>query len=651
MAAQRRGRPAAGYTYKSEAHIGIDAQANPAAPRLVALFLLVLMAALAGSVAFRESVAIDELAHIGAGVSYWQKLDLRMNPEHPPLVKLLAAAPLVARGVRADYDDYIWTWSSQGPFNPFLAQWPFGASIVTRWNDRDATVRWARLPMLLLLLATGLVIYLYGERLANDWGGVFALCWFATMPAFLTFGPLVLTDTASALFSLVALWTFGTLWRDQSRSATRRFALALALALLSKFSAGLLLLVFAAFPFVLRWLPVAGQPSGADFRAWRRRGWRQTGKAVLAAALLVYCVEFVLSWNQPTDLLKMIGGGWAALAFRRLLMPVVNYLGGVVFFAFGASRPTYLFGHAYSHGVWFFFPAVTLIKSTLAFVAALALSVTVSLVARFGRIRATAVRAGMEFHWRSLWLGCVILAFACMMSPMTISIRHFTVPLALLSLLLAPVPRLLENLQAAGWRGARPTVWVAAALAAASVVTAIRAWPYYMPFLNSLAFGRPAYELVSDSNLDWDMDLPEVERFVQAHGLDHVLVDSYNVADPSVYVPQGRSWDCQAAVAADAGLWAFVSANSFADAENCAWMLAIPHQALAAGSMYVFHLPTTIPAPGSPGGPPLPGAYRYMGGTPFDWKKMLSGAIREPHQLQAILDTMQKTFAAASQKK
>jgi hypothetical protein len=40
-----------------------------------------------------------------------------------------------------------------------------------------------------------------------------------------------------------------------------------------------------------------------------------------------------------------------------------------------------------------------------------------------------------------------------------------------------------------------------------------------------------------------------------------------------------------------------------------------------------------------------------MGGTPFDWKKMLAGAIRDPHQLQAILDTMQKTFAAASQKK
>lgn len=617
---------------------------------MIAVFLLALLAGLAGSAALRESAAIDELAHIGAGISYWQKLDLRMNPEHPPLAKLLAAAPLVARGVHADYSGYIWTWSGRGPFNPMLAEWPFGASIITRWNDRDTTLRWARLPMLLLLVVTGLVIYRYGERVAGGWGGTFALCWFATMPVFLVFGPLVLTDTAVALFSLIALWTFATLWRDQSRGATRRFALALTLALLTKFSAGLLLFVFVAFPFVLRWLPLAGQPAGVEFRAWWRRGWWLTGKGVLMAALAVYAVEFVFSWNQPTGLLKIIGSGWAALVLRRLLLPVVTYLGGVVMFAFGSVRPAYLFGHVYSHGVWFYFPVVTLLKSTLAFVAALALSLVVALAARFGSVRATAVRAGMEFHWRSLWLGIAIITFACVMSPMTISIRHFTVPLAMLSLLLAPLPRLLENLRDAGRLWARPAVWIAAALAAASVVTVVRAWPYYMPFLSSLSFGRPGYELVSDSNLDWDTELPEVERFVQTHGLDHVLVDSYNIADPSVYVPQGTLWNCQAATAADAGRWAFVSANMFADGENCRWLLGVPHQALAGGSMYAFHLPATIPEAGTPGGPPLPADYLYMAGAPFDWRGMLYGAIRDPHQMQPITDNMMKLFEEAQKK-
>lgn len=53
----------------------------------------------AGGAALRESVTIDEVAHIGAGVSHLQTLELRLNEEHPPLPKVLAAIPLVLRGL------------------------------------------------------------------------------------------------------------------------------------------------------------------------------------------------------------------------------------------------------------------------------------------------------------------------------------------------------------------------------------------------------------------------------------------------------------------------------------------------------------------------------------------------------------------------
>jgi hypothetical protein len=35
-------------------------------------------------------------------LSYPEKLDLRMNPEHPPLPKVFAALPLAIRRTRAD---------------------------------------------------------------------------------------------------------------------------------------------------------------------------------------------------------------------------------------------------------------------------------------------------------------------------------------------------------------------------------------------------------------------------------------------------------------------------------------------------------------------------------------------------------------------
>jgi hypothetical protein len=113
-----------------------------------AVLLLALMALLADGSARRESATFDEIAHIGAGVSYLQKQDMRMNEEHPPLAKVLAAVPLVIRGVRADYSQFSWSFSGSGLFKQFLGEWVFGHSLIAQWNEPIATVFWARQPML-----------------------------------------------------------------------------------------------------------------------------------------------------------------------------------------------------------------------------------------------------------------------------------------------------------------------------------------------------------------------------------------------------------------------------------------------------------------------------------------------------------------------
>ena len=43
----------------------------------------------------QESAIFDEVAHIPAGYANVRYLDYRLNPEHPPLVKALAAFPLI----------------------------------------------------------------------------------------------------------------------------------------------------------------------------------------------------------------------------------------------------------------------------------------------------------------------------------------------------------------------------------------------------------------------------------------------------------------------------------------------------------------------------------------------------------------------------
>lgn len=621
---------------------------------VAAALLLAIMALLSGGAARRESVTVDEVAHIGAGVSYLQKLDLRMNEEHPPLAKVLAALPLVLRGVHADYSHLSWTFSNKN-FNEYLGEWVFGHWLIMRWNDPYSTVAWARLPMLLLTLLLGLAIYVFGSRLGDVWGGLLCLCVYASTPTFLAFGPLVITDIAATLFWVLAIWQLPGMWCSPSRRGLLMFGLTLAGAFLSKFSSGLLFFVFVVFALSLRWRGVPEQPTDkAARRTWRRCAWRNLAKATLWAALFVYLTYFVLSWNQPTDSFSIIPHFPASPFLRRLLMPLWLYFRGLMLFALSAgSRPTYILGHAYSHGVWFYFPALFILKSPLAFLLLLLLALVIALLLKSrpgGQL--SAIPSGMELHWRAVWVSLAVFVAACMLNRLDISIRHFLVGLVLLILLLAPLPRMLQSLHHSKWRGALIGDRVTIGLAVASLATAVWAYPNYFPFLNVLSMGRPAYLLVNDSNLDWNQALPEVESFVQQRGLNRVLLDEYGFSEPTAYVPQAQLWSCQEPSPSDSGQWAAVSAASIADGHNCLWLMRYPHQVLAGGSMYAIQLPQMIPAAGTPGGPPLPEAYRYFGGFPgFDLRPIFLSCIRDPQQLQPTIDRMQAMAEAAAQKK
>jgi hypothetical protein len=606
--------------------------------------LLAVMAFLAGGAALRESLTVDEVAHLGAGVSYLQKFDMRMNQEHPPLPKILAAIPLVIRGVRADYSDVSWTFSER-LFGNMMGEWPWGHSLALRWNDPYATVAWARLPMLLLTLLMGLCVYRYAARFGGPWGGLLCLAAYVSTPAFLVFGPLILTDIPVTLFSLLTLWSFAEMWRAPSRHTMIVFGLFFAAALLSKFSAGLLLLGFFGFRLSLRIAPLAGTPlEKAELRVWRKLRGRFMWKGIFVAALTVYAVCLAFSWNQPTDLLQALGHNPASLGLRRLLLPLWDYFGGTFFVLAGSTRPTFILGHAYTHGVWFYFPVLFLLKSTLAFLLMLVLSAIVGLVARRKLAPNSIIPQARALQWRAVWVFLLVFTFACILSPMSISIRHFTMPILLLILMMAPVPRALLLLREKFRAATAITAGAFALLAVISIVTMIRTYPFLMPFVNHLGLGRPAYTLVNDSNLDWNQALPEAARFVRERGLSHALLDEYGFTDPQVYVPGAEFWNCQKPAPTDAGQWAIVSASMILDGHNCGWLMHYDPISIAGGSMFAIQLPSVIPAVGDPAGPPPPSEYRNFGGAPMDVQVIFLKVVRDPSLLQPTMEEMMARY-------
>ena len=181
-------------------------------------------------------------------------------------------------------------------------------------------------------------------------------------------------------------------------------------------------------------------------------------------------------------------------------------------------------------------------------------------------------------------MGLSVYAAVCVLSKLDISIRHFTIPIALSILLLAPLPRLISGLTVLGPRIPRIAGALAAGLAFDLIVVAISHYPWFMPYHNFLAGNRPSYELFGDSNLDWNQGLFAVEDFARAHGLKRMPLDFYGSSEPEPVIPQAEVWDCQAPSAAHAGQWVAVSAGVILDARNCGWLLNYPEQSIAGGA-------------------------------------------------------------------
>jgi hypothetical protein len=424
----------------------------------------------------------------------------------------------------------------------------------------------------------------------------------------------------------------------------------LAGALLSKFTAGLLFVAFGVFGLSLRWRAVPNQPSSKpELREWRRARWRATLKGIVCAAAAVYAFYFLFSLHQPTNALYRLGDGSLALLLRRLLMPPMLYLRGVSFVLLSGRRPTFILGHTYPHGVWFYFPIVFALKSSLAYLSLLLLAAVIGISRKVGRKTVVAIiPEEVAVHWRVPWVSLLVFTCACLLSPLDISIRHFTVPLVLLILMLAPLPHMLGEL-----RERRPLIATLGAativaLAASCLFTAVHAYPNYFPYLNALSLRRPAYTLVNDSNVDWNQSLPEVKRFAEQRQLRRIRLDEYGFSDPTVVVPQAQPWNCQEPKPEDEGQWVTLSANNILDGRNCAWLTQYQHEALAGGSMYAALLPLHIPAAGSAGGPPLPSAYRQFGGFPLDVRGFFSHVYQHPDDLPRALEWMQSTFTALS---
>lgn len=270
----------------------------------------------------------DEPAHLAAGYSYLKWWDFRLNPEHPPLVKVLAALPLLAldpwpeslepgdadappgpgsmswRRVQA-----LWPRAVEVP----AAQWPIAHELLygvrdealrrlgarasmlidprlrveptDYLNDADRLMFWARLPILGFGLMLCLLVFGWARDLFGWRGGLLALTVGCFDPSLLAHAGLVTTDAAAA--ALVFGSVYG-LWRWQHDRRWQSAALAIvcfALAFTAKFSAVLLV------------PPVIGLSLAAAASSWRR-GDRSRASGVILMTAGAALAAYLAVWGS-----------------------------------------------------------------------------------------------------------------------------------------------------------------------------------------------------------------------------------------------------------------------------------------------------------------------------------------------------------------
>jgi hypothetical protein len=216
--------------------------------------------ALAARSLLRENPTVDEVAHLPAGITYWQKGTFRLYHHNPPLFKLVAALPVVMAQPRTEELYQFKSWTSKSPSQATFSQ-SFAYYNAGRYFE---LFQLARLMMPLFTVVGGIAVFAWSARLYGRWAGLLSLALWVSCPNILAHARLVTSDACSTAMGVAATYAF---WRYLYRPSWRRAVAAgilLGVAQLSKFS---MLLLYGVWPFLwLAHLVMVGPRDGAGDR-------------------------------------------------------------------------------------------------------------------------------------------------------------------------------------------------------------------------------------------------------------------------------------------------------------------------------------------------------------------------------------------------
>jgi hypothetical protein len=507
-----------------------------------------------------QSLTWDEDDHIFAGYESWKTFDFGLNPEHPPMVKLLATLPLLPLHLKVPPLQNRF-FKSEAYFDGRELLFHNGPADGGHYTAETLVFR-ARVPTLLFTLAAALLVFFAAREMFSLRAGLIALTLFCFDPNLLAHGAYVTTDMAA---SCTIFATIYALWRYLERPTPARLivvGIAAGLALAAKHSTVLLapmLVLLLAGELALPWFshksacpiacPEPAEGSGSSDVGFNPALIFRRALRLFATFAVITLIGVLVLWafygfryaGRPAGLtlspsLTDYVGPLAGIQARGLLFAArfhllpESYLYGLADVRKMANdMPSFFLGRVYRHGIWYYFPVVFLIKSTLSILAALALTLF-------------AIARGWLRNPRALWflIAPPALYFCVAMSShLNIGARHILLVWVFgCALAGAGLSALIEH--------NRRWIYPVAALLVFQIATTLHASPNYMAYSNE-AWGGPThtYRYLSDSNTDWGQQLLATSAYLRDHHITHcyfayfvtpfVLPKDYGI--PCVYLP------------------------------------------------------------------------------------------------------------------
>ncbi|PIP17302.1 MAG: hypothetical protein COX44_00615 [Candidatus Portnoybacteria bacterium CG23_combo_of_CG06-09_8_20_14_all_37_13] len=464
---------------------------------IIVFLLLGQMFALAVLSAKNDSAIRDELPHIVAGYSYLTKQDYRLNPEHPPLLKELSALPLLL--IKPNFPDNHACWTNEAN-----GQWCLGDMFLYQiGNDADKIIFWSRMPIIILMILLGIYLFKWTSELWGARTGLFALALYSFSPNIIAHGRFVTTDMGVTALMFIAFYYFWKMLEKPSKLNFSLTVLTFSFALLSKFSAVLLIPVFILIALL-------------------KQRFRCLALVFILAFIFIgfyYQLHLVnmplgtqhqlISTSIDNGLLKNYLHKMTDIAVFR---PYAQYLLG--FSMVGShsigGHTTYFLGELGNHW-WHYYFVAYLIKEPLA-IQILLLIAFVFALAHFKKPK-------------PIFIGIIAFVFLFLLmgatSKLQLGIRY-----------ILPIFPFIYMFIARYGLKFRPAalliIWLA--------VSSTSILPSYLAYYNELVGPKNGYKYLIDSNTDWGQDLKRLAQFVEQNNIEKIRVDYFGGGNPEYYL-------------------------------------------------------------------------------------------------------------------